>query len=204
MKKSALLNPVLLKSISCSCSQGKQFHYHTGKRPMWWWQKCKGDCSDAQELCVWQSDKSTVHSESIQTPKIFSYFIWPTTCWSLWPNSRDYVWKWEKLLEGKPSLQYSTELGFMAEWPDRSLSLLKRFSDSKEQESVLWWNLDWTVWPQMRNSFPGHYSHLHTGSLELSQGDHRVTGHLHHQGPSSPDCWAGQGPNRSTPFSLNN
>ena len=33
--------------------------------------------------------------------------------------------RWEKLPEGQPSLQHSTNLGFMAEWPDRSLSSVK-------------------------------------------------------------------------------
>ena len=32
----------------------------------------------------------------------------------------------------------------------------------------------------------GSFSHLHTGSLELSQSDHRVLGHLSYQGPSPP------------------
>lgn len=38
----------------------------------------------------------------------------------------------------------------------------------------------------------GSYSHLHTGSLELSQSDHQVLGHLSYQGPSTPIaqlCW---------------
>ena len=32
----------------------------------------------------------------------------------------------------------------------------------------------------------GSFSHLHTGSLELSQSDHQVLGHLSYQGPSPP------------------
>ena len=38
-----------------------------------------------------------------------------------WLSSRDHVWRLEKLPEGKPSLQHSTNLGFMAELPDGSL-----------------------------------------------------------------------------------
>ena len=36
------------------------------------------------------------------------------------------MWRWEKLSEGQPSLQHSTNLGFMAEWLDRSLCSEKR------------------------------------------------------------------------------
>ncbi len=31
-------------------------------------------------------------------------------------------WRWEKVVESQPSLQPSTSWGFMAEWPDGSLS----------------------------------------------------------------------------------
>ena len=44
---------------------------------------------------------------------------------SLWLSSSDPVWRWEKLPEVQPSLRHSTDLGFMAEWQDRSLSSMK-------------------------------------------------------------------------------
>ena len=40
-----------------------------------------------------------------------------------WLSSRDPVWRREKLPEEQPSLQNSTDLGFMAEWPDGKLLL---------------------------------------------------------------------------------
>ena len=77
-------------------------------------------------------------------------------------SSRDPVWRWEKLPKGQPSLQHSTDLGFMAEWPNRSLSSVKDMkscleykkapkglSDSEKQDYLVWWNQDWTVWPQL-------------------------------------------------------
>ena len=47
------------------------------------------------------------------------------TRWSFWLSSRDPVLRWEKLPEEQPSLQHSINLGFMAEWPDGSLSSVK-------------------------------------------------------------------------------
>ncbi len=41
---------------------------------------------------------------------------------SLWLSSRDAFGRWEKVVESQPSLQPSTSRGFMAEWPDGSLS----------------------------------------------------------------------------------
>ncbi len=41
---------------------------------------------------------------------------------SLWLSSRDAFERWEKVVESQPSLQPSTSRGFMAEWPDGSLS----------------------------------------------------------------------------------
>ncbi len=41
---------------------------------------------------------------------------------SLWLSSRDTFGRWEKVVESQPSLQPSTSRGFMAEWPDGSLS----------------------------------------------------------------------------------
>ena len=41
------------------------------------------------------------------------------------PDFKGPVCKWEKLPEGQPSLQHTTRLGFMAEWPERSLSSVK-------------------------------------------------------------------------------
>ena len=43
----------------------------------------------------------------------------------IWLSSRDPIWRWEKPPEGQPSLQHSTDLGIMAEWPDGSLSSIK-------------------------------------------------------------------------------
>ncbi len=60
-----------------------------------------------------------------------------------------------KLLESQPSLQPSTSRGFMAEWPDGSLSsvqdtwwkpawsLLKKHL----KDSLVWWDQDRTFWP---------------------------------------------------------
>ena len=38
---------------------------------------------------------------------------------------RDPMWRWEKLPEGQASLQHTTDLGFMAEWPEGNLSSVK-------------------------------------------------------------------------------
>src|SRR4029434_1019118 len=53
-------------------------------------------------------------------------------------SSRDPVWGWEKLPEGQPSLQQS-DLGFMAAWPDRSLSSARRRKASlRLRNKTLW------------------------------------------------------------------
>ncbi|KAI3376839.1 hypothetical protein L3Q82_000419 [Scortum barcoo] len=41
---------------------------------------------------------------------------------SLWLSSRDAVGRWEKVPQSQLSLQPSTSRGFVAEWPDGSLS----------------------------------------------------------------------------------
>ena len=46
---------------------------------------------------------------------------WPRTRWSLWQSSRVPLWGRQKLPEGQPSLQHSTNQAFMAEWSDGSL-----------------------------------------------------------------------------------
>ncbi len=74
---------------------------------------------------------------------------------SLWLSSRDAFGRWEKVVESQPSLQPSTSRGFMAEWPDGSLSsvqdtwkpawsLLKKHL----KDSLVWWDQDRTFWPQ--------------------------------------------------------
>ena len=48
---------------------------------------------------------------------------WPRTRWSLWQSSR--VPLWEKLPEGQPSLQHSTNQAFKVDWPDGRHSSVK-------------------------------------------------------------------------------
>ena len=45
-------------------------------------------------------------------------------------TSGDHVWRWKK------SLQYSTDLGFTAEWPDRSRSSVKDIKPHLELEKL--------------------------------------------------------------------
>ena len=54
-------------------------------------------------------------------------------------SSRGPVWGWEKLPEGQPSLQQS-DLGFMAEWPDRSLSSARRRKASLRLRNKKLWS----------------------------------------------------------------
>lgn len=99
------------------------------------------DCVEAQIwgrlqtfLLHWRFPKSTVASITVtfeetgqswspsQTEQSGSRALerWPRIRWSLWLRSRDPMQRWEKLPEGQPSLQRSTDLGFKAEWPDGS------------------------------------------------------------------------------------
>ena len=55
------------------------------------------------------------------------------------------VLRWEKLPEGQPSLQHSTDLGSMAEWPDGSLSVKDTMESTiifykikKVRNKILW------------------------------------------------------------------
>ncbi len=67
---------------------------------------------------------------------------------SLWLSSRDAFGRWEKVVESQPSLQPSTNRGFMAEWPDGSLSSVnarmqfakKHLKDSKMVTNKILWS----------------------------------------------------------------
>ena len=50
---------------------------------------------------------------------------WPRRRYSLWLSSKGPVWRGEKIREGQLSLQHSTNLGFIAQWPDGSLLVVK-------------------------------------------------------------------------------
>ncbi len=73
---------------------------------------------------------------------------------SLWLSSRDAFGRWEKVVESQPSLQPSTSWGFMAEWPDGSLSSVQdtwrarmEFAKKHLKDSLVWWDQDRTFWP---------------------------------------------------------
>ena len=54
--------------------------------------------------------KSTVASIILKWKKFGTTRRWPRTRWSIWLSSQNPVWRWEKLPEGQPSLQHSTDL----------------------------------------------------------------------------------------------
>ncbi len=65
----------------------------------------------------------------------------------------DHICRWEKPTEGQTSLQHSTDLGFMAVWPNSILSSVKTHentlgicktapkgpTDSEKQDYLVWW-----------------------------------------------------------------
>ncbi len=60
-------------------------------------------------------------------------------------RTRDAFGRWEKVVESQPSLQPSTSRGFMAEWPDGSLSSVqdtwkKHLKDSKMVTNKILWS----------------------------------------------------------------
>lgn len=80
-----------------------------------------------------------------------------------WPRSSSIpLWREENFPEGQPSLQQSTNHACIFQWPDRSHSLvkgtwqptwslpkinLKESQTMKKQNSLVWWDNDWTlVW----------------------------------------------------------
>ncbi len=66
-------------------------------------------------------------------------------------SSRDAFGRWEKVVESQPSLQPSTSRGFMAEWPDGSLSSVQ--DTWKPAWSLLKNTWRTPIWWQIR--FPG-------------------------------------------------
>ncbi len=81
-----------------------------------------------------------------------SQIDWEGPCLDWWPRSHDHICRWEKPTEGQTSLQYSTDLGFMAVWPNSILSSVKTHEntlgicktapkgslDSDKQDSLIW------------------------------------------------------------------
>ena len=88
---------------------------------------------------------------------------WPRTWWLLWQSFRVPLWRWENLSEGQPSLQHFANQAFMVERPDGIHSVKgtwhpacqkapKGLSDHEKQDSLVWWNQDWTPWPECQVS----------------------------------------------------
>lgn len=52
------------------------------------------------------------------------------------------VWRWGKLQEGQPSVEWH-------------MKTPEGLSDCEDQDSLVWWNQDWTVWPQFLSIMSG-------------------------------------------------
>ena len=83
----------------------------------------------------------------------------------LWKSAGVPLWRWDNLPEGQSSLQHSTNQAFIVEWQDRSHSSVKcttahveflkrRLMDSDHEkiDSLVWYNQDWTLWPECQGS----------------------------------------------------
>ncbi len=83
-----------------------------------------------------------------------------------WQSSSVSLWSYENLPEGQPSLQHSTNQAFLVEWLNGSHSspkgtwqptwslpeAPKGLSDHEKQDSLVWWNQNWTFWPEYQAS----------------------------------------------------
>ncbi len=102
---------------------------------------------------------------------------WPRARWSLWQSFSFSLWREENLPEEQPSLQHSTNQACMVvarrkpllgkRHMTARLEFPKRHSGSN---SLVWWNKDWTLWPEWQascleetrhRSSPGQY-HLYS------------------------------------------